>query len=55
MSKKRKKPVVEQILKCPECNSSEISRDYSRAELVCDKCGLVIVENLIDPGPEWRA
>ena len=55
LPKKTKKPEVEQIIKCPECNSTHISRDYSRAELVCDECGLVIVENLIDHGPEWRA
>ena len=55
MPKKIKKPEVEQIIKCPECNSTHISRDYSRAELVCNECGLVIVENLIDHGPEWRA
>ncbi len=40
---------------CPECGSNHLSKDYSRAELVCCDCGLVIDEDLIDHGPEWRA
>jgi len=46
---------VEEIIECPECGSTHISRDYSRAELVCNDCGFVIDEDLIDHGPEWRA
>jgi transcription initiation factor TFIIB len=30
-------------------------KDYQRAELVCKKCGLVIHEEMVDHGPEWRA
>lgn len=41
--------------KCPECGSNDLSRDYVRAEVICNKCGLVLDENLIDSGPEWRA
>lgn len=40
---------------CPECGHTDFQKDYSRAELVCKKCGLVIDENIIDSGPEWRA
>jgi transcription initiation factor TFIIB len=47
--------VVEKQTKCPECGSSELIGDYERAEVYCTKCGLVIDENLIDMGPEWRA
>lgn len=46
--------MVEKV-KCPECKSVELKRDYTRAEVVCEKCGLVIDENIIDTGPEWRA
>jgi len=46
---------IEEIAKCPECGSTHIRKDYSRAELVCNDCGLVIDEDLIDHGPEWRA
>ena len=40
---------------CPECGSNELKRDYARAEVVCNKCGLVLDEKIIDSGPEWRA
>ena len=39
---------------CPECGS-KLTTDTSRAEISCTRCGLVIDENLIDMGPEWRA
>ncbi len=38
---------------CPECRSSHVIRDYVHGELVCESCGLVVSESLIDPGPEW--
>src|SRR5665811_229916 len=40
---------------CPECGSRQLVQDYERAELVCDKCGLVIDQDFMDMGPEWRA
>jgi transcription initiation factor TFIIB len=40
---------------CPECGSRQLVHDYERAELVCQNCGLVIDEDFIDHGPEWRA
>ena len=40
---------------CPDCGSTELIGDYERAEVVCARCGLVIDENLVDMGPEWRA
>ncbi|RLG21142.1 transcription initiation factor IIB [Candidatus Micrarchaeota archaeon] len=42
-------------IKCPECGSTDVSIDYERGEVVCNRCGLVIEENLVDSGPEWRA
>jgi transcription initiation factor TFIIB len=30
-------------------------RDYDAAEVVCETCGYVIVEKLVDSRPEWRA
>ena len=53
--KKDKRQNIEEIIECPECGSTHLSRDYSRAELVCEDCGLVIDEAFIDHGPEWRA
>jgi len=49
------KQLVEETVMCPECGGNHLSKDYSRAELVCQDCGLVIDEDLIDYGPEWRA
>jgi len=49
------KQKIEETVKCPECGSTYLSKDHSRAELVCKNCGLVIDEDFIDYGPEWRA
>jgi len=40
---------------CPECGGRTLVRDTERAELVCQHCGLVIDDDFIDRGPEWRA
>lgn len=37
---------------CPECEGS-VRRDD--CESVCTRCGLVVDEHAIDPGPEWRS
>jgi len=41
-------------LVCPECGGS-LASDAEHGETVCEDCGLVVEENEIDPGPEWRA
>lgn len=46
---------VNDINECPECHSSDLFYDYERAEISCNKCGLVIDEEIMDLGPEWRA
>jgi transcription initiation factor TFIIB len=53
--KKEKRQSIEEIIQCPECGSTHLSKDYTRAELVCADCGLVIDQDFIDHGPEWRA
>lgn len=40
--------------KCPECSSENIITDPTHAELYCGDCGIVIAENIVDFGPEWR-
>jgi transcription initiation factor TFIIB len=40
--------------KCPECGSSEIIFDDVRGETICKNCGLVIEEQPIERGREWR-
>lgn len=47
--------LIDEITKCPECNGFHLVRDYKRGELVCEECGLIIDEQFIDQGPEWRS
>jgi transcription initiation factor TFIIB len=49
------KQKIDEIICCPKCGSGHLNKDYSRAELVCRDCGLVVDEDIIDQGPEWRA
>ena len=39
---------------CPECGGTLLIDD-EHGETVCDDCGLVVEEDEIDRGPEWRA
>jgi transcription initiation factor TFIIB len=41
-------------LDCPECGGNIVA-DSGHGETVCADCGLVVAENEIDRGPEWRA
>ena len=45
---------VEDIVKCSDCGSRNLTRDETRGEVVCDDCGLVLEDNVIDQGAEWR-
>ncbi|WP_306059758.1 transcription initiation factor IIB [Natronococcus wangiae] len=45
---------AEEREQCPECGGRLIS-DAEHAETVCEDCGLVVEEDEIDRGPEWRA
>ncbi|WP_049888887.1 transcription initiation factor IIB [Natronococcus occultus] len=40
---------------CSECGSSDVVQHPSPGERICENCGLVIEEGMIDSGPEWRA
>jgi transcription initiation factor TFIIB len=39
---------------CPECGGN-VTTDAEHGETVCNDCGLVVEEDEIDHGPEWRA
>jgi len=45
---------TEDELVCPECGG-KLASDAEHGETVCEDCGLVVEEDEIDPGPEWRA
>ena len=50
------KTVYEQApSRCPECGSRKIIQDGGSGEAVCEGCGLVIADPIINTGPEWRA
>ena len=40
---------------CDECGSQKLVTDSDTGEIICTECGAVVVETLIDHGPEWRA
>ncbi|MBS3069983.1 transcription initiation factor IIB [Candidatus Micrarchaeota archaeon] len=42
-------------MKCPDCASKKLKVNSERGETVCINCGLVIEENMVQEGPEWRA
>ncbi len=41
-------------LVCPECTGNLVVDD-EHGETVCEDCGLVVQEDSVDRGPEWRA
>lgn len=43
------------VEKCPECTSKNLVHDYDSGETICGDCGLVLYEQMLDKGPEWRA
>jgi len=44
----------DESLSCPECSGRLVS-DTEHGETVCADCGLVVADDEIDRGPEWRA
>ena len=44
----------ERTTTCPECGG-RLATDTEHGETVCNDCGLVVEEDSVDRGPEWRA
>ena len=38
---------------CVECGAVDWDLDAGRGEVACNSCGLVVEDNVIDPGAEW--
>lgn len=55
MSRKEGKTRQRLVDRCPECGSVNLVHDYDTGETVCGSCGLVISDQMMDKGPEWRA
>jgi len=45
----------EKVVGCQECGGTDLIKDFEAGELVCERCGMVITNTLMDTGPEWRA
>jgi len=45
----------EGVRSCPECDSTTLTRSSNGSEISCEDCGLILEEETIDRGPEWRA
>ena len=41
--------------RCPRCGKGNLVTDTNTGENFCNKCGLVIIEQPVDSGPEWRS
>jgi len=54
MAQKQSEQKSSFIKRCPECNSINLTIDEKRGEVICKSCGLVLDENMIDAGQEWR-
>ena len=55
MKSEDEKEKVDEVTSCPDCKGTHLKRDYDHAEIVCADCGLVLEDNIVDTGPEWRA
>ncbi len=42
------------IKKCPECGGSSLFWNKERGEIICNNCGLVVEDKMVDFGQEWR-
>ncbi len=40
---------------CPECGENSVIADEVRGIIVCEECGFVVFEKIINSGAEWRA
>jgi transcription initiation factor TFIIB len=57
MSKTKEVPIINSHIvdKCPECTSKNLVHDNDTGETICGDCGLVVYDQMMDKGPEWRA
>lgn len=55
MSTENSKAHQRMVDTCPECGGRNLIHDYDTGETICGDCGLVILEQMMDKGPEWRA
>ncbi len=42
------------MVKCPECGNTKVYRDSKSGEYICSKCHIVLSDDQIDSGKDWR-
>ena len=40
------------VKRCPECGSVNLTYDDQKGEIVCNECGLIIEEKMVDTGQD---
>jgi len=40
------------VKRCPECDSIDLTYDSQKGEVICNECGLIIEEKMVDTGQE---
>ncbi len=55
ITQKISNPQQRKVENCPECTSKNLIHDYDAGETICGDCGLVLYEQTLAKGPEWRA
>ena len=51
----KKERTLQSADRCSECGGTNLVHDYDSGETVCGDCGLVLYEQMMAKGPEWRA
>ncbi len=46
---------MEEEPKCPNCGAKNTRKDYEKGEVICQECGTILDDSVLDKGPEWRA
>src|SRR3989304_9963369 len=42
------------VRRCPECGSINLTHDEAHGEIICNDCGLVIEEKMVDTGADLQ-
>ncbi len=42
-------------MSCPACGSNRLTHDNEKGEVICNNCGEVISDEMVDSGKEWRS
>ena len=40
------------VKRCPECGSVDLTYDSQKGEVICNECGLIVEEKIVDTGQE---